>query len=228
MVSETFVARELFSCLWNLPILGALRHCGIVLFPFDKQLTTYVEKHNECWRRLLQNIQSFCGFTRDVMEIASDCSPWSGLSSNSTEYASDRLHGDLLLACNESKWSEVDFEDSFVVSRWTKKAFEVQIIAMFDSLLQGRYCFGNQSGISPVEVACIVEDGFRLAQSPVEVRFPRTPLQTTFLWWKEHQYLNDVAEGILESAHQQWLSSAITVFESHLEQGDHPQDTRND
>ena len=78
MVSQTFVAREIFSAIWNLGILGALQASKPVQFPFDEQLQKFVQEKSLTLNELLRSVESICGFSNDVMLIATESSPWNG------------------------------------------------------------------------------------------------------------------------------------------------------
>ena len=75
MASQTFVARDVFSAIWNLGVLGALQAAKPVKFPFDEQLRKFIHERSLILNELLQSVEDVCGFSKEVMSIATESSP---------------------------------------------------------------------------------------------------------------------------------------------------------
>ena len=146
MVSQTFVAREIFSAIWNLGILGALQASKPVQFPFDEQLQKFVQEKSLTLNELLRSVESICGFSNDVMLIATESRPGNG-NELSTPYDYDRLTGEMLLATRESNWLEIDYDDHCNVDSVVRSGKEIQLIALLDRAIQARFSF--KGGATP-------------------------------------------------------------------------------
>lgn len=140
MVSQTFIARDIFSAIWNLGILGALQSAKAVHFPFDEQLQTFIEKKSTEFNELLRSVQHVCGFSKEVMSIATDASPWNAHVST-VPYDRDRLNGELLLAIHEFTWIEFDYDDHDCVRDIVHRGTEQQLIEILDGSIQAHFCF---------------------------------------------------------------------------------------
>lgn len=200
MVSQTFIARDLFSAIWDLGLLSALECSNPIRFPFDTQLRQFVAKRSQVLRELLQSVERFCGFSKDIMSIASDGSPWN-CQLSTAPYDRDRLNGELLLAIHESSWIEFDYDNQEFILSIIERGRGLQISRMIDNALQARYCIlGKDTPFSHV-LKDVVDNAIDFSNAEFSNRdsIPITSKQVLQKWIDENQYrkpeVNDLGSG---------------------------------
>ncbi|QDT86448.1 hypothetical protein [Gimesia chilikensis] len=211
MASETFIAQELFGSLWDLTLIGSLRNSSVVQFPFDPQIYQFTVEHKRLWQQILKDIREYCHFSPQVMKRAISQGPWFETSLNSNNYSLDRLNGELLLACGSKTYEQINFNNNSLLRRKLEFAMELQMIKVFDSLLQGRYCFRPKldpenkllTQIIKKIYGLVGETEFLSGGGAVDI------VKKVYNQWYIQIYKKDILDGVIENEYQEWLNRTV-------------------
>ena len=175
---------------------------------WSESLQNFIHERNIILHALLQMIEEFCGFSKDVMSIATDASSWNDLESSANAYTRDRLTGDILLASKSSGWIEVDYDAAREVLTIARRAKKLQCVGLLNSSLQARFCFMK----SKTPFAGTLRDMLQkllvftkgLPGQVASDSDSETPKQIIDSWIEEYGTLNEPAESQTEYDYEYW------------------------
>jgi len=147
--SQTYVGRDIFAAIWALSILAALSNSCKITLPFDKDYMSFVENKRKAISKILDLVASFTGLSKQVMDLAESEAPWNFVpKKNYNYYDADSLNAELSITSGTRGYTEYNYDDMDNLRLGLERSINAQLVKLFDTLLQGRFCFNSDKECS--------------------------------------------------------------------------------